>query len=133
MLTFDFRRFIKFCIVGTSGFFVNQFFLWFLTEIIGIYYIFSSIFAIELAIGNNFFWNNLWTFKDRKVSDKKKIVKRFVKYNITCWGGDFLNVIILYILTEFFGIYYLVSNIIGILIAVIAKYSISFSWVFKKM
>lgn len=128
---FNFWRFSKFCLVGISGIFVNQSLLWLLTEKIGIFYLLSSFFAIELAIVNNFIWNSLWTFKDRKILSKLKVFYRFIKYNITCWGGDFLNVTILYSFTEFFGIYYLLSNLFGIAIATFVKYFISLKWVFK--
>ena len=58
-------RFIKFNIVGLTGVFVNEGILMLLTSL-GLYYIYSSIVAIEISIISNFLLNDIWTFKDRR-------------------------------------------------------------------
>jgi len=117
----EIRNVIKFGIVGISGIIVNTGILYILSEFFGIFYIISSLFAIELSIINNFIWNDLWTFghEKQKIS---KVTNRFFSYHIVSIGGMVINIGVLVFLTEVLGIYYLISNLLGILIA--------FSWNF---
>jgi len=118
----EIRNIIKFGIVGISGIIVNTGVLYILSEYFGIFYLISSLVAIELSIINNFIWNDFWTFgheKDQKIS---MVTTRFLSYHIVSIGGIVINVGVLVFLTEVLGIYYLISNLLGIFIA--------FSWNF---
>jgi len=116
-------RFYKFCLVGLSGIIVNEGVLWFLTETIGIFYLISAIFSIELSIINNFVWNEIWTFKDRaKDFLFEASMKRFFKFNLIGVGGMILGLILLAFLTKFLKIHYLLSNLFSICIIVLWNY-----------
>ncbi|OGJ12200.1 hypothetical protein A3K62_00675 [Candidatus Pacearchaeota archaeon RBG_16_35_8] len=54
---------IKFFAVAFFSLFVNIFFLWFFTEIVGIYYLISQVLASGFTLISNFTGNKLWTFK----------------------------------------------------------------------
>jgi dolichol-phosphate mannosyltransferase len=125
-------RILKFMLVGASGIFVNEFFLWFLTEISGLYYLVSSLISIEIAIISNFILNEFWTFRDmsRKSQKNKDISKRFLKYNILNIGGMIINIVGLYFFTSL-GIYYLISNVIAIGIGFLWNYFFSLKWAWK--
>ena len=56
-------RYLKFATVSLMALAVNLLFLYFFTEIIGMYYLFSQVLAIALALVINFIGNKLWTFK----------------------------------------------------------------------
>ncbi len=123
-------HFLKFAIIGTSGICINMAFLYLFTSVMGIYYMASAIYAIEISILWNFIFNNIWTWKDRK---KQKLYKKIVKYHISTGLSAILgNWLILLILTEFFSVYYLVSNLIGIAAATIANFLLSDLWTFRK-
>jgi len=125
MLTLNYwMRFIKFNIVGLTGIFVNQGILMLLT-ILGLYYLYSGIIAIEVSIISNFFLNDLWTFRDRRSGH---ILKRLVKFNILMLIGLVINLLILYALTELASLHYTISNLFGIGIASIARYLMSIKW-----
>ena len=124
------RRFIKFCVVGSTGVFVNMFFLWFFTEIAGLFYVISSPIAVELAIINNFIWNNFWTFRQSK--NKSQLLVKLGKFNIVSIGGLLINVGILLVLTEFFQLYYLISNLGGILVAMLWNYLANVNWTWRE-
>lgn len=85
---FDFPigRFIRFILVGFSGMAVDMGMLYVLYDLLGIGLTRSAILAAEMAIVNNFFWNDRWTFKDlaNKQRGWRKVVKRFAKFNIIC-------------------------------------------------
>ena len=125
-------RFVKFCAVGISGVLVNMGLLWLLTDFAGFYYLFSAIFAIEASILSNFTLNEIWTFRDRRVGAKKSILGRALKFNLVCIVGVGLNMAVLYGLTEFFGVYYLASNLAGIAVATLWNYGLSNFWAWRR-
>ena len=123
-------RLLKFALVGLSGVAVNMGFLVFFTEILKIVYWISSIIAIELSIISNFFLNDLWTWKDRL---KKEFRHRFTQYHISVGlTAVLVNWLLLIILTELFGIYYLLSNLIGIVVGTLSNFILNDLWTFKK-
>jgi dolichol-phosphate mannosyltransferase len=125
------RRFIKFGLVGTWGFVVNMFFLWFMTENAGLYYLLSSIIAIEISLVNNFVLNDLWTWRDRGKEGRKEYFKRMFKYHVSAGAAMLANLLVLWILTEVFHLYYLASNVFGILCGMLLNYFINDRWTFK--
>ena len=118
----NFERLLKFSVVGAFGALIKSFFLWFFTEIVGIFYLFSSLMAIEIAIFVQFMLNDRWTFHERRTKGWSEFLKRILKSNIWRAGGIALNIAVLFLLTEYAHIYYLLSNIFGILCAFISNY-----------
>jgi dolichol-phosphate mannosyltransferase len=90
------ERFLRFCVVGFSGVFVD----------LGVFYVFrkilevgltrSTIISAEVAIINNFLWNDLWTFRDiaRKQPGKHQRLKRLLKFNLVCLTGVILQTLL---------------------------------------
>nr|QNO54299.1 hypothetical protein FGBIHFOD_00039 [Methanosarcinales archaeon ANME-1 ERB7] len=129
-LKMDFPRLIKFSIVGAIGAGINMGFLWVLTDFAGLFYLFSCMVAIEIAIIMQFMMNDRWTFKDRKTTHVGQFIKRILKSNLWRSGGSTVNIGILYFLTEYMGVYYLLSNIFGIICAFLLNYIFEsrFTW-----
>ena len=125
-------RFVIFGIVGGSGFFVNMFFLWLFTDVFNIFYIISSIFAIAIAMINNFIWNDIWTWRGEGKPGVKAFFVRFLKFCLVASFAGFVgNLGVLWILTDFFNVYYLVSNIFGIAVGTFINYFFNHYWTFK--
>ena len=78
----DKMRFIKFGIVGGTGFIVNYVGLELLKRI-GLSTYFATLAATEAAIISNFILNNIWTFKDKIITSVKDLVVQFVKFNVS--------------------------------------------------
>jgi len=112
----EWKKIFKFGLVGLSGIVVNMGVLYYLTEFVGFYYLLSSLFAIELSIVNNFIWNDLWTFKGTRQHRMSKRWHRLISFHAVSAGGLVINMGILFFLTSFAGVYYLISNIIGIMV-----------------
>ena len=110
------KRFIRFGISGFSGVFVNMAILYLLRESFELGLTRSAIVAGEVAIANNFLWNDYWTFGDIASTQKgrRKRFRRFLKFNLICFSGLILNVLILNILYNLLGINEYVANIIAI-------------------
>jgi dolichol-phosphate mannosyltransferase len=129
---FDVVRFVKFGIVGGSGIFVNMGGLWFFTEVVGFYYLISSVLAIALAMISNFIWNDLWTWRDRGEPGVKAYLTRMAKFIVVSSIAAYIgNLGILWILTHFFHIYYLISNLVGIAVGTVLNYSVNNIWTFR--
>jgi len=124
--TGEMNRFLKFAAVGGSGVFVNMGVLALLTST-GLGYLPGGVFAVETAIVTNFLLNEFWTFSDfsKKQSGLVKRLMRFLKFNLFCAGGAVINLGILWALTEFAGLHYLVSNLFGIGAATLWNYGMN--------
>ncbi len=125
------KRFLRFCAVGASGVGVNMGLLWGLTELAGLPYMLSAVFAIETAILSNFILNELWTFRDLRTSSGKGILSRALRFNLLCGLGVGINLSALYGLTEIFGFPYLLSNLIGIAAATLWNFGANARWTWK--
>ncbi len=123
----------KYLTVGATGFIVNTVCMWSLTEILGVYYLLSSLFAIEAAIISNFLLNNFWTFRERARHDPSSMFRRALKFNLVSYSGDWINVVVLYILSGIFGVYYLFANTVGIASAVLLKFLINSRWTWRAL
>ncbi len=86
VLDFLHSRFFKFGIVGFSGFLVNFGFLR-LFRSLGLSEILSWLFSTELAIINNYVFNNLWTFSKEKIGGVKNTLVKFLQFNLTSAGA----------------------------------------------
>jgi len=128
------KRFFKFGLVGFSGVFVDMAIFYLLSDAstLGWGLTRSKVIAAEVAVLNNFLWNDLWTFRDlaEQQSGRRKLIKRFVKFNLICLLGIGLNLIILNLLYNYFGINKYIANLIAIAIVTIWNFwfNLKLSW-----
>lgn len=110
------KRFIRFGVVGLSGVFVNMAVFYLLRGVLELGLTRSAILSAEVAIINNFLWNDLWTFGDISSRQKgqSKRLKRFLKFNLICLSGLILNVLVLNLLFNVFGINEYVGQLVAI-------------------
>ncbi len=112
------KRFIRFGLVGLSGVFVDMTVLYLLSDpsTLGWELTRSKIIAAEVAIINNFLWNDRWTFGDlaRHQPTFRKRLKRFLKFNLICLTGLILNVLMLNLLFNVFGLNRYLANLVAI-------------------
>ncbi|MEQ8381355.1 MAG: glycosyltransferase [Coleofasciculus sp. A1-SPW-01] len=109
-------RFIRFGVVGFSGVFVDMGIFYLLREQAGLGLTRSAILSAEVAILNNFLWNDLWTFGDisRHQRGWRQRLERFLKFNLVCLAGLILNVLLVNLLFNVFGINEYISKLIAI-------------------
>nr|WP_258560530.1 GtrA family protein [Cylindrospermopsis raciborskii] len=98
-------RLIHFALVGFSGVIVDLGGFYFLHSLLGLNLTPSSMLSTELAIINNFFWNDIWTFgdvvqKENLVLDNSHRLQRFFKFNLICLLGLILNSLIVNFLNQ---------------------------------
>ncbi|NJL46927.1 MAG: glycosyltransferase [Leptolyngbyaceae cyanobacterium SM2_5_2] len=94
---FPLQRFVRFGVVGLSGVVVDMAILYLLHTTLGFPLTRSKLVAAEVAIINNFIWNDAWTFADVSVRQQSwsARLKRFLKFNLICLAGLVLNVMVL--------------------------------------
>lgn len=130
--TGELKRFLKYCTVGIIGIIVNTITLFLLTNIVGMFYISSSIIAHEISIIGNFIINDNWTFKSLVTKNGPyNVLYRAIKYNLAKITGIVISISLLFILTEFLSIGYIYSNIMAIMMGAIWGYSTSMIIVWK--
>lgn len=131
---FPIGRFIRFGLVGLSGVFVDMAVLYLLSDpsSLGWPLTRSKIIAGEIAILNNFFWNDIWTFADvtMKQHEWRQRLKRFVKFNLICLAGLVLNVLILNLVFNFLIRNRYIANLIAIAVATVWNFwvNLKLSW-----
>ncbi|HLP89454.1 MAG TPA: glycosyltransferase [Nostocaceae cyanobacterium] len=133
-INFPLGRFIRFGLVGLSGVFVDMAVLYLLSDpsALGLPLTRSKILAGEIAIINNFLWNDAWTFADVSTQQQgwKQRLKRFVKFNIICLAGLVLNVIVLNMVFNYLLPNRYIANLIAIGVATIWNFwiNLKLSW-----
>jgi dolichol-phosphate mannosyltransferase len=113
---FPLGRFIRFALVGLSGLLVDMAVLYGLYNGLGWGLTRSAIVAAELAILNNFFWNDRWTFRDlaRQQQQWRQVLKRLLKFNLICLMGLILKILLLNLLFNGLHLNAYVANFLAI-------------------
>lgn len=116
--TLPVTRFTRFALVGLSGVAVDMGVLYLLSDpsMLGFGLTRSKAAAAELALVNNFLWNDAWTFRDlsqtqRGLSHK---LRRLVKFNLICGFGILLNIGLLNVMFNWLHMNRYVANAIAI-------------------
>lgn len=129
-------RFIKFGIVGFVGYLVNAIGLEIfsrleLVDIIAKPFLFlqgsplafvaepsawAAALAAEVAIVNNFTFNNLWTFKEVKINSPLMLVRKFLEFNLTSVGAIIIQFVVIGIMVGLWNDTTLVRQL-GILVS----------------
>jgi dolichol-phosphate mannosyltransferase len=111
-------RLLRFTVVGMLGLCVDMavFFLLSDPRTLGFGLTRSKLAAAELAIINNFLWNDGWTFRDvigGQPGIRHKLL-RFAKFNTVCGIGLVLNVVFLNVQFNIFHMNRYVANLLAI-------------------
>jgi dolichol-phosphate mannosyltransferase len=138
------RRFIKFCLVGASGLAVDMatLFLFADPRCLGLGFVFSKICAAEVAMINNFIWNELWTFRRpsprgegrrgsaqvQALPDWNGLGRRFLAFNAICGIGVGLAVLLLHAFHGLLGWNLYASNFIAILLVTFWNFAANSRW-----
>ncbi len=93
--------FSRFAVVGSIGFIINTTILELMVRF-GFHPAIGSALGAECAIISNFFWNNNWTFKGKKISGLR-LIPKFIQFNAASFGALALQSGTVAIGTYFFG------------------------------
>ncbi len=112
------NRFIRFATVGLSGVIVDMGLLFLLSDptMLAWGLTRSKLIAAEMAILNNFFWNDRWTFRDLSAKQRglKARLRRFGKFQLVCLAGVAINATLLNLQFNLLGINRYLANAVAI-------------------
>lgn len=122
---------IKFMLVGLSGVIVNEGVYWLLTRFGGLaaYDWLAVIIGIEVSIITNFILNDTFTFAKRRRG--KSFMGRLLRFNLICIAGAVIQWGLFMLFTRLFGVYDLLSNFIGIVVAFLWNYFVNRNWTWR--
>lgn len=106
----DRHRILRYVISGLSATSVNIFVIYVATDLLGIWYIMSSVIAFTLGVCVSFCLQKFWTFKNDSVVH---IRRQMVLYFVLALFAISLNAIIVYVEVQFLGIQYVLAQIIS--------------------
>jgi len=135
-------RFLKFGSVGVSGIVVNQGALYVMQE--HVFHVanvagqvdwlqlnISLAVAIFLATLNNFYWNRLWTWRDRVELHHRPWLVQFGQYTVSCGVSIALQFVFTNLLAP--HVYYLIANFIAIGVTSVLNFLLNDIWTFGRL
>lgn len=108
-----FLQLFRYIFVGGTAFAVDFFFLYFFSDICGIYYLFSAVLSFIISVLVNYVMSTRWVFNQDNIENKVLEFNLFIL--ISTIGLGFTE-ILLYFFTDIVGFYYLISKIISAII-----------------
>ncbi len=120
------EEFIRFALVGLSGLLVNLGSYVLLTRKIGFGIALACPIAIELSILSNYFLNDVWTFKYRRVTIP--VYHRLFRFHVVAALAGSLNYLVFLILVYLMHVYDILANVIGISIGMLVNYYLNSIW-----
>lgn len=108
-----FLQFFRYIFVGGTAFIVDFFFLYFFSDICGIYYLISAVLSFIISVLVNYIMSTRWVFNQDNIGNK---VLEFNLFILISTIGLVFTEVLLYFFTDIVGLYYLVSKIIASII-----------------
>lgn len=106
-------QFFRYIFVGGTAFLVDFFFLYFFSDICGIYYLISGALSFVISVLVNYIMSTKWVFNQDNMGNK---VVEFNLFLLISTIGLVFTEILLYVFTDICGIYYLLSKIVAAII-----------------
>ncbi len=129
---FPVGRFLRFGTVGFSGVFVDMGVFWMLTMLLGLAPVAATVLSAEVAVVNNFIWNDRWTFADRSGQQPgwRSMLKRFGKFNVLCLVGIVLQGTLVGLMSNIAGIAPIGAKLLAIALVMLWNFwiNLKLSW-----
>lgn len=114
-------QFVSYVAVGGVAFVVDLGTLYLLTEFFGIYYIASATAGFLLGLIVNYLLCVIWIFDFRAIEKAAHEFGLFAAIGIV---GLLLNNLLIYLLTEFVGIHYVISKMIAAALVLVFNFAL---------
>jgi putative flippase GtrA len=115
----------KYCAVGTSGYLVNLVVFGFLVHGAGLHYGLAAVGAFLVAVGNNYLWNRVWTFRSHAGAASRQAA-RFLAVSVGCL---LLGLLVLAVLVQA-GVAELPAQALAILVVAPVGFLANRGWTF---
>jgi putative flippase GtrA len=118
-------RMFRFGLVGISGLLVNQAVLWGTTEILRAHYLLSAVVATQASTVWNFALTERWVFR----GNRRGRGRRFLLFAGVNNGWLLARSPVMFALTDWFGVHYLISNVATLAASMLARFWIASAWI----
>ena len=108
-----FIQMFRYVFVGGTAFIVDFYFLYFFSDIFGIYYLISGVLSFIISVIVNYIMSTKWVFNQENIDNK---ILEFNLFLLISAIGLVFTEILLWLFTDIFGLYYLISKIISAII-----------------
>ncbi len=129
-------RFLRFGTVGVSGVAINQIVIWICFEWLygavmdrSLRLNLSMFTGIVIGMTNNFWWNRLWTWRDRDRTRDVPLGQQYIQYAAANWAGILVQIALTNMLVTL--VPYLVANLIGIAVASLINFVMNDLWTYR--
>jgi len=119
-------RIIKFAMVGASGTVLGLSVLYTLAEVASLHYMIAYPMSFVVALTSNYILNCLWTFKQNRG------IRGWLKYVVACTPAFAVNMVLMYVLTDISGLWYMLTAVILVLVAFMVNYALSTRFVWAR-
>ena len=131
------RRFVKFCVVGASGVFVNLAFVW-VGQVAASSLepstrdIVASLVGIIVSVFGNFLLNNLWTWGDRtQGANRRAFWRRVLQYYVASAAAIAIQFVTAQVLLHVLEWNIYIGQTAGILLGTVVNYVANNVWTFR--
>ena len=121
-------QFGRFLIAGGTAFAINIIALYALTELLHIYYLVSTVIAFLVSFVVSFTLQKFWTFQDNSKDQLHLQLPLYLTMQVVNLG---LNAGLMYVLVEYFRVWYILSQVIITIVLAIIVFFINKFYIFK--
>jgi Predicted membrane protein len=120
-------KFIKFCVVGFSGLFVDFGTTWLLKEKVRLNKYVANSTGFVLAATSNYFFNRFWTFH----SQNSHIVTEYFSFFSISIAGLGINNLIIFLLTDKLKLNFYLSKLIAVGVVTVWNFVMNYLFTFR--
>ncbi len=121
-----FLKFVKFCIVGFSGVFVDFGITFFCKEILKIQKYISNSLGFVMAASSNYIMNRIWTFH----STNPNVALEFTRFFLIALIGLAINLLVIWAMTGKFKVNFYISKLVATIIVTLWNFLINAYYTF---
>ena len=129
-IIYSHKKMLKYFSIGLIGTFIDFCILFTLTEVLGLFYLFSVVISYSTGVSINFFLNKKYTFKQK--TDFKKSIKLFFSYFLISLSSLVIIVIFMGFFVELLNLHYFAAYIIICVLMLFYRYK-GHSFCFRKL
>ncbi|MEK7604886.1 MAG: GtrA family protein [Patescibacteria group bacterium] len=103
-------RLLRYLMSGTAAAASNLAIVFILVHFGRVYYLHASVIAFVLSMVVSFSLQKFWTFQDKPIYD---VQPQFVRYSMVVFCNLILNTVVMYLLIEKIGLWYLFAQVLA--------------------
>ncbi|MBU4142565.1 GtrA family protein [Patescibacteria group bacterium] len=123
------KEIVKFIISGGTAALTNLSLFYFFTDILGIWYLLSSVLSFVVSFFVSFYLQKFWTFGD---TNKEALYKQMVLYLLMAFFNLIINTAAMYVLVDFFKVWYMLAQFFITAIIALWNFIVYKFFIFKR-